>query len=109
MTALGEIFSGLEGFEWDAGNSDNNWRRHQVRQPEAEQVLLSRPLVVVADIGHSQRQPRFIALGRTEAGRGLAVVFTIRGKRVRVISARLMSKAERKAYGQEQAKAEGDS
>ena len=109
MGVLDEVFSGVEGFEWDAGNSAKNWRRHQVRQAEAEQTLLNRPLVVAADLKHSQKEPRFIALGQTEAGRNLAVVFTIRGKRVRVISARPMSKAERKTYGQAQAKSEADS
>lgn len=109
MGVLDEVFPGLEGFEWDTGNSAKNWRRHQVGQAEAEQALLNRPLVVAADLEHSQKEPRFIALGQTEAGRDLAVVFTIRGKRVRVISARPMSKAERKTYGQAQAKAEADS
>jgi uncharacterized DUF497 family protein len=39
-------------------------------------------------------------LGHTDAGRLLTVVFTVRGTRIRVISARAMSKRERKIYGQ---------
>ena len=101
--------AGLEGFQWDAGNSDKNWRRHAVRQVEAEQVLLSRPLVLVADVRHSQTEPRFVALRHTDAGRGLLVVFTVRGNLVRVISARPMSQAEQRAYAKSQAGPEGDS
>jgi uncharacterized DUF497 family protein len=96
---LEEFLAGLEGFEWDAGNSDKNWHNHQVRQAEAEQVLLNRPLVCAADLEHSQAESRHFTLGRTDSGRHLAIVFTTRGSSVRVISARPMSRAERRVYG----------
>ena len=109
MGALEDLVPGLEGFEWDGGNTDKNWLRHAVHQAEAEQALLNTPLVLVADVTHSQAEARFIALGQTETGRGLAVVFTVRGNRIRVISARTMSKRERRVYGQAQSKPEADS
>lgn len=99
MSVLEEFLAGLEGFEWDAGNSEKNWRHHEVRQTEAEQVLLNRPLVFAPDVEHSRAEPRYFTLGRTDSGRELAIVFTTRGKRVRVISARPMSRAERRSYG----------
>ena len=104
-----DLVPSLEGFEWDSGNTDKNWLRHAVRQAEAEQALLNTPLVLAADITHSQAEARFIALGHTDTGRGLMVVFTVRGNRIRVISARTMSKTERRVYGQAQAKPEADS
>ena len=106
---LGEFLAELEGFEWDSGNSDKNWHNHQVRQSEAEQVLLNRPLVFASDVKHSQAEARYFTLGRTDSGRHLVIVFTTRGKRVRVISARPMSRAERRVYGQVIARAESDS
>ena len=108
MSVLAEFFSGLEGFEWDEGNSDKSWRRHTVRQGEAEQTLMNRPVLVALDFKHSHQEPRFIALGRTDARRGLAIVFTVRGTRVRVISARPMSQTERRIYDQAQAKARSE-
>jgi len=108
MGVLEEFFAGLEGFEWDEGNSDKNWRRHAVRQGEAEQTLLNRPLLVAWDDNHSQQEPRFLALGRTDARRQLTVGFTVRGSRVRVISARSMSRAERRVYAQAHAHPEAD-
>jgi hypothetical protein len=57
----------------------------------------------VADEGHSATEARFYALGQTDAGRGLFVVFTIRGALIRVISARDMSRGERKEYQRAQA------
>ena len=100
MGVLDEFFSGLEGFEWDDGNSDKNWHRHAVRQVEAEQTLLNRPLLLALDDKHSHQEPRFIVLGQTDTQRQLAVVFTVRGTRIRVISARPMSQPERRIYGQ---------
>jgi hypothetical protein len=97
---------GIEGFEWDAGNADKNWRRHRVTQAECEQVLLGRPLVVVSDAHHSAAETRQIALGTTAAGRLLMVAFTIRGRRLRVISARPMSRRERIIHAKAQASRE---
>ena len=109
MHVLEEFLASLEGFEWDAGNTDKNWHHHQVRQAEAEQVLLNRPVVFTADPKHSRIEARFFTLGRSDSGRHLAIVFTTRGKLVRVISARPMSRAERRAYGQIQATPQTDS
>ena len=101
------LVAGLEGFEWDEGNSAKNWLRHEVQQVEAEQALLNTPLVVNVTSTHGAAEPRFIALGQTDAGRLLTVVFTVRGTKVRVISARAMSKPERKVYGEVHAHTEG--
>lgn len=106
MGTLDEMVVRLDGFEWDEGNSAKNWLRHEVQQAEAEQALLNTPLVVNASRQHGTVEPRYIALGQTDAGRLLTVVFTIRGTRIRVISARAMSKPERKVYGQVQAEPE---
>lgn len=95
-----EFFPDIEGFEWDENNSSKNWTRHQVSQTEAEQVFLNRPIVIAGDLGHSTSEARYFAFGRTDAGRELTVVFTIRDNLLRVISARPMSRRERTSYGQ---------
>ena len=97
---LDDLWAGLEAFEWDEGNSAKNWLRHEVQQAEAEQALLNTPLVVNVTRKHGAAEPRYIALGQTDAGRLLTVVFTVRDTRLRVISARAMSKPERKIYGE---------
>ena len=109
MGGLDEFIAGLKGFEWDEGNSAKNWLHHRVRQAEAEQALLNRPLVWARDLKHSQKEPRFLAFGRTDTKRQLAIVFTVRGSRVRVISARPMSRAERNVYAQAERWPEADS
>jgi uncharacterized DUF497 family protein len=85
-------------FEWDEGNAAKNWIRHRVTQSECEEVFFNRPLVVAEDEAHSDHELRFFALGQTDAGRLLLVVYTIRGERVRVISARDMIRSERRTY-----------
>jgi uncharacterized protein len=92
-----ESFPGIEGFQWDEGNASKNWTRHQVSQTEAEQVFLNRPLVVVG--APLKGEARQFAFGRTDAGRLLTVVFTVRGSLLRVISVRPMSRRERRGYG----------
>ncbi|WP_272486662.1 BrnT family toxin [Zeimonas sediminis] len=51
---------------------------------------------------HSEREPRFHALGMTDEGRGLHIAFTLRGSgtKIRVISARPMHRKERAIYEQ---------
>jgi uncharacterized DUF497 family protein len=98
VALLSEFFQDLEGFQWDEANSSKNWTRHKVTQTEAEQVFLNRP-VVVTD-ARAGTEARWFAVGRTDGDRLLTVVFTIRGPQLRVISARPMSRLERKSYDQ---------
>ena len=89
-------------FEWDAGNRDKNELRHDVLPSECEEVFLEKPLLVDSDRAHSRGEARHFALGRTRTGRRLFVAFTIREDRIRVISARDMSRRERRIYDGEE-------
>lgn len=93
-----DLLAKCDGFEWDRHNADKIWLKHRVSPSECEQVFFNLPLVVAADSGRSEKEKRFYVLGRTDAGRFLFVVFTVRGNNVRVISARDMSRKERRAY-----------
>jgi uncharacterized protein len=89
------------GFQWDAGNSTKNDRRHDVSNAESEQVFSNAPLLLrfAGDIeAADEGELRDLALGRTDHDRWLFVAFTQRGTLIRVISARDMNKTERKAY-----------
>ena len=86
------------GFDWNAGNAGKNWDLHRVSQAECERPFFNRPILVAVDASHSAEERRYAALGQTIAGRRLSIVFTIRGGLVRVISARNMSRRERRLY-----------
>jgi uncharacterized DUF497 family protein len=89
--------SSAEGFDWDEGNLTKNPSRHQVTNEEAEEIFFQRPLV-----GEHSRpgdeERRWFAIGRSRSDRVLRIVFTLRGRRIRVISARAASRRERQAY-----------
>ena len=90
--------SQCNGFEWDKHNADKIWKKHDVSPAESEEIFFNRPLMVAEDRKHSDRENRFFALGHTNSGRRLFVVFAIRRDKIRVISARDMSRKERKVY-----------
>lgn len=92
------MFEAVTGFDWDGGNLRKNWEKHGVTSLESEQVFFNEPLIVQDDDKHSQMEPRWYGLGSTDSRRLLLVVFTIRNNRIRVISARDMSRKERKVY-----------
>jgi len=87
-----------ESFQWDKGNIDKNWLAHKVSSFECEQVFFNLPLITYKDLEHSQIEKRYYALGKTDAARFLFIVFTIRKKQIRIISARDMNKKERQVY-----------
>jgi hypothetical protein len=95
-----QILDDCTGFQWDEGNADKNRTTHGVTRAESEQVFFNVPLVLAPDPPHSRAEDRYYSLGVTDAGRALFVVFTIRGELVRVISARDMSRRERRVYEQ---------
>lgn len=90
--------AGCTGFDWDEGNLLKNWERHRVSAAECEQICFNRPLVTLPDEAHSASERRFYALGHTDSGRRLFVVFTVRGALIRIISARDMNDRERRLY-----------
>jgi uncharacterized DUF497 family protein len=92
----------ITGFDWDDGNSRKSEEKHDVSQAEAESIFFNDPLLVVEDSRHSEEEARFHALGKSPQERLLHVTFTLRSNRtlIRVISARDMSRKERRFYEQ---------
>jgi uncharacterized DUF497 family protein len=93
-----DVLSGLEGFDWDHGNTGKIWKKHRVDFRESEEIFFNKPLEIFYDEKHSQEEERFAALGITDRGRKLAVIFTIRKRKIRVISARSQSRRERRYF-----------
>lgn len=87
-------------FDWDKGNIGKN-KKHNVEDKETEEVFLDEEKVTFKDKLHSQLEERFIILGKTKKDRLLYVVFTKRGKKVRIISARGINKKEASLYAKE--------
>ncbi|WP_226966452.1 BrnT family toxin [Sulfurimonas sediminis] len=63
-----------------------------------EEVFFNQPLLIVEDFKHSLKECRCVALGKNDFNDLITVIFTVREKHIRVISARAMSKKERTIY-----------
>lgn len=91
-------FEQFTGFQWDAGNIDKNLLKHCVENWECEQIFFNEPLIILEDPKHSLSEKRWAAFGKTDTDRLLTVIFTRRGRLLRIISARDMNRKERKYY-----------
>ena len=97
---MSDVLRGIRGFEWDERNSAKNEAKHGVTNRESEGIFFNKPLVIARG-SKGGNVIRYVALGKTSGSRLLTVVFSVRAKRIRVISARPMSRNERKVYEEE--------
>ena len=85
-------------FEWDREKAKKNQRKHRVSFEEASTVFADAFSSTIHDPLHSEEEERYVILGHSNRGRLLAVVFTDREDRIRIISARAATRKERKDY-----------
>ncbi|MBK9228566.1 MAG: BrnT family toxin [Ignavibacteria bacterium] len=91
------ILDEIEGFDWDGGNSGKNYLKHGITDKEAEDLFKNYPLISEGSAyGNEERYQLFAALDNEP----MTVIFTIRNKKIRIISARKMSKKERSFYNE---------
>jgi uncharacterized DUF497 family protein len=86
---------GIE-FEWDSDKARSNKAKHGIGFEEGSEVFLD-PFYQEGDASSQEEQRNFI-IGYSLSRRMLLVIHLIRGKRIRLISARLATRAERKMY-----------
>jgi len=85
-------------FEWDERKATANIKKHDVSFHEAGTVFGDPMAITFDDPEHSQSEHRFLTFGLSHFHRLLVVAHTDRGGTVRIISARAMTKRERKIY-----------
>jgi uncharacterized DUF497 family protein len=94
---------GVTGFEWDDGNR-GKCQKHGVSIENIEE-LFAGPVAILPDEAHSKKERRFRAIGWTQQGRPMFVVFTLRSHGeemlIRPISARYMHEKEINTYEKE--------
>jgi uncharacterized DUF497 family protein len=90
-------------FEWDYDKAKANLKKHKVSFDEASTVFDDPLAAIFSDDEHSDQEIRELIVGQSNLNRLLLVSFTERGRnRVRIISARLATKSERRAYEENQ-------
>jgi uncharacterized DUF497 family protein len=87
----------LVEIEFDPAKARANVRKHRVSFSDAEQALRDPHAITIED-PDAEGEQLFVTLGADTLGRVLVVVYTLRGDRVRLISARKASKGELKEY-----------
>ena len=87
------------GYEWDEEKAATNFRKHGVDFADAVLVFEDELTLTMRDLS-SDREERFVALGQDPNGRLLVVIYTWRGERIRLISAREATGKERRRYGE---------
>jgi len=85
-------------FWWDAEKARSNVSKHAVTFEEAASVFRDTLSVTVSDPLHSTEESRFVTMGQSERGRTLVVVHSELGDAIRIISARLATRRERRDY-----------
>jgi uncharacterized DUF497 family protein len=84
--------------EWDARKAVANQRKHGVSFLEALSVFTDPLSATGDDPDHSIDQRRFVTFGVSSAGQLLVVAHSAEDDRIRIISARKATRAERKLY-----------
>lgn len=90
--------SKVSGFEWDEWNIDKSYKKHGITTKEAEELFLDKNVLLIEDIKHSQKEERFIAIGKNQQEEILFAALTIRHSKVRIISVRPANQKERRQY-----------
>lgn len=88
-------------FEWDPKKAAKNLRKERVSFNEAATVFGDPLSTTVPDPDHSMAENRYIIIGISNRRRVVMVAYTERGERIRIISARELTRTERKAYEEE--------
>jgi uncharacterized protein len=90
----------IAGVIWLRNIVDKLAVKHQVEPYEVEQALSARPKIRFVEKGERPGEDVYLALGRTEAGRYLAILFVHKHtNEALILSARNMASKERKQYG----------
>ena len=85
------------GCEWDPAKARINLAKHGIHFADAVSALEDESALTIGD-SYFEDEERWVTLGMDAFGRILVVVYTWRGERVRLISARQAAPHERRQY-----------
>ena len=85
-------------FQWDEEKAKSNLKKHGVSFEEGATIFNDPMIATISDPDHSEDEERFISIGMSMIRRLLTVIHTYRKERIRLVSARKATKAEKKNY-----------
>jgi uncharacterized DUF497 family protein len=96
-----EVSSGAvvaDKFEWDDAKAKHNEEKHGVAFEVAEEIFDDPLNITIRDRSHSEAEDRYVTIGETVFREVLVVTHAERGDRIRIISARRATRAEKRRY-----------
>jgi uncharacterized protein len=94
-----KLFTRISAFEWDENKRDSNITKHGIDFGDAQEVF-SDPTAYTYASNQSANEQRYVTVGSAK-GVLMAVIFTLRGLAIRIISARVARRSERQRYESE--------
>jgi uncharacterized DUF497 family protein len=85
-------------FEWDPAKAERNFKDHGVSFDDATTIFRDTLSITISDPDHSDSENRFIDIGMSHRMELLVVSYTERKDKIRIISSRRATRAERKNY-----------
>jgi uncharacterized protein len=85
-------------FEWDRRKDSANRRKHNIGFAEASTVFDDPLSITIPDPDHGEEEERYLIIGMSSTQSLLVVIHTVRGERIRLISARSATRHEKDAY-----------
>ena len=85
-------------FEWEDEKADSNLTKHGVSFEEGATIFNDPEIATIFDPDHSEDEERYVSIGISIQGNLLVIVHTEREERIRLISCRKATNAERKVY-----------
>ncbi len=85
-------------FEWDVGKAKANFEKHGVRFSESLPVFEDDDAITITDDESDPGERRFVSIGTGMKERILVVVYCWQGRNIRIISARVAERSERRHY-----------
>ena len=98
LVEVGPPLRWIDGVRVDPNKAASNLEKHNVPFDEAATAFGDPLSLTIADPDHSDDEERLTLLGQTFAGRVVVVIHTYRGERIRIISARIATKNERRSH-----------
>jgi uncharacterized DUF497 family protein len=85
-------------FTWDPRKAAANLRKHGISFPEAASAFSDPLSITIPDPDHSLNEAHFLLIGQSLRHHLVVVAHVERGDTIRIISARIASRRERRAY-----------
>ena len=85
-------------FEWNKEKAKSNFKKHNIDFKEASSIFRDPLFITALDKEHSRYEERYVTIGLSNKNRVLIVAHADSENKIRIISARKVTKNEKRFY-----------